>query len=283
MEATIEVTSQPSHATPKPAVKRVRSLWPKEHGAYGQIGMPLLSALVVAFPPSLASLGFFFAALGLFLAHEPALLLLGQRGKRAIEEAGDRAKKRLLLMGALAAVAGIGAIVLAPQAIWAAGVGILLALAAGAFVLTGHEKTAVGELVISGLALPWCGVPVALAGGVPVETALVHWGVWAVSFSCATLTIRGMIARGRKRHRSLVPTMLAMSFALLATGVALAAWSGGRIGLGPALAILPIVAVSLGIGILAPRAKYLREVGWAVIAASVATLAVLATTPALAG
>lgn len=266
-------------ARAKAATRRVRSLWPKEHGAYGQIGMPLLGALVVAFPPTIASLGYFAAALSLFLLHEPALILLGQRGKRAIEEAGERAKVRLIVLGAIASTGGVGALVFAPHTLWAAAVGAVMAMIAAAFVLTGREKTAAGELV-AGSALPWCGVLVALAGGVSVKTALVHWVVWAVAFACATLTIRGMIARGRKRRSSLMPAMVAVGFSLLATGVALAAWSTGRIGFGPALALLPVVAVSIGIGIVAPKAKHLREVGWVVIAATVVTLTVLATTSA---
>lgn len=272
-------SSSISAEIPRPAIKRVRSLWPKEHGAYGQLGMPLLGALIVAFPPTVASLGYLIAAVSLFLLHEPALVLLGQRGKRAIDEAGERARVRLLSLGGLALAGGVCAVLLARQTLWAAGIGVLLAAIAGVFVWTGREKTAAGELVAAS-ALPWCSVLVGLAGGVPVETALVHWAVWTVAFACATLTIRGMIARGRKRRSSLLPAMLAVGFSLLAAGVALAAWSSGRIGVGPALALVPVVALSLGIGIVAPKTKYLREVGWGVIAATVLTLAVLAATPA---
>jgi YwiC-like protein len=63
---------------------------PREHGAYSQMALPLVTSLVVAraAPPAL------FVAVAVvcgFLAHEPLLLLMGGRGVRARHAAGSRA------------------------------------------------------------------------------------------------------------------------------------------------------------------------------------------------
>ncbi len=51
----------------------MRSLAPREHGAYGQLGFPLLTALCIAVP-RLPGILFAAAAAALLLAHEPAQL-----------------------------------------------------------------------------------------------------------------------------------------------------------------------------------------------------------------
>lgn len=61
------------------------SLWPKEHGAYGQAAFPLLAAFGVAGPSPAGVLLAVAVAAG-FLAHEPAVILLGRRGPRARRE-----------------------------------------------------------------------------------------------------------------------------------------------------------------------------------------------------
>ena len=70
---------------------------PKEHGAYGQLGFPLLSAMLLG-KPTLASVLLVVGSVIAFFAHEPLVLLLGQRGKKALREDAVRAKKKLLLM-----------------------------------------------------------------------------------------------------------------------------------------------------------------------------------------
>ena len=61
------------------------SLWPKEHGAYGQITFPLIAAFAVA-GVSVGGLLIATATIAGFLAHEPALVVLGLRGSRAKRE-----------------------------------------------------------------------------------------------------------------------------------------------------------------------------------------------------
>src|SRR5512137_367547 len=88
------------------------SLLPREHGAWGQLAMPLLSGLALGRPGAAAillTLGIVLA----FLAHEPLLVVLGHRGKRVRDAAGDRAVRRLAVLGLAAAASGVTALVLA--------------------------------------------------------------------------------------------------------------------------------------------------------------------------
>src|SRR5512137_832178 len=90
----------------KPA--ETRSLLPHEHGAYGQIAMPLLCAWMLG-RPGAASLLLGAGAFAGFLSYEPLLVAVGRRGRRAREEHGPRARR--LAAGILAvavALAGAG-------------------------------------------------------------------------------------------------------------------------------------------------------------------------------
>jgi hypothetical protein len=77
---------------------RARSLAPREHGVYGQLAVPMAAALASGRPGPVALL-LAASAGGFFLAHEPALLLLGRRGERARTEQRGRAMSRLLALG----------------------------------------------------------------------------------------------------------------------------------------------------------------------------------------
>lgn len=87
-----------------------RSYLPREHGAYGQIGVPLAVALLSG-RPGYATALLALAAIAVFFAHEPILAFASRRGGRARETA--RAARRLertlpgelLLASALAATA----------------------------------------------------------------------------------------------------------------------------------------------------------------------------------
>ena len=88
-------------------------MFPKEHGAYGQLIFPLATSLLVAgvtAPALLTAL----AAGAAFISHEPALVLLGRRGTRATRETGRRAIVWWSVSTAAAVVAGGLALWLAP-------------------------------------------------------------------------------------------------------------------------------------------------------------------------
>ncbi|MBZ0235890.1 MAG: YwiC-like family protein, partial [Deltaproteobacteria bacterium] len=57
---------------------RIRFL-PREHGAYAQLGVPLVVALAAG-RPGLAAAAFALAAIALFFVHEPVLSLAAELG-----------------------------------------------------------------------------------------------------------------------------------------------------------------------------------------------------------
>ena len=158
-------------STPAPPAAKRRSMLPHEHGAWGQLAMPLLTALAIG-RPGAASLLLTTAVVLAFVAHEPLLVLLGQRGQRARKEDGPRAGRWLGALAALAAVTGLLGIAVAPAA---ARLALLLpaALAAlvGWLVSRKLEKTVAGEIAVAA-ALASAGYAVALAGGATQPAAL---------------------------------------------------------------------------------------------------------------
>src|SRR5262245_5043376 len=87
-------------AEEKQRPRRSYSFWPREHGAYVQLLGPLLSALVFG-PVTPLALVLAGVACAAFLAHEPLLLLLGQRGPKLYREHACAARWRLALLSAL--------------------------------------------------------------------------------------------------------------------------------------------------------------------------------------
>ncbi len=69
-----------------------RSLAPREHGAYGQLFAPLVAALL-ATRITLPGLAFAVAGTCAFYAHEPWLVIAGQRGQRVEREMLRPAKR----------------------------------------------------------------------------------------------------------------------------------------------------------------------------------------------
>ena len=142
-----------------------KHLFPREHGAYAELGFPLLSGLVLG-SPGLASALFAAAAILLFLANEPLVVLLGARGKRLQQELAVPARRQLAMLGGLGVAAGLAAMALAPTAArWLALVPCVLAAGLVPVVLSQNLKTLPGEFV-AGAAFSAMHLPVAAAGGV---------------------------------------------------------------------------------------------------------------------
>jgi hypothetical protein len=141
-------------------------LYPKEHGAYAILGVPLVTALfIVGLTPVTALLS--IATVAAFLTHEPLLLLAGVRGPRARAAAPQAGR---ILFGRLAM-----AIVCGAAAFWGAnsvarvGMMVCLVFAVGEIVAsaTGNSRTLAAQiLALAGLALP--SAVVLAAGGIDV-------------------------------------------------------------------------------------------------------------------
>ena len=82
------------------------TLLPREHGAYGQLSLPLVTAFSVA-GPSIAGLLVAVSAIAAFVAHEPASVLLGLRGARVRQELGRAATQWLAWSLGISAIAGV--------------------------------------------------------------------------------------------------------------------------------------------------------------------------------
>lgn len=241
-----------------------RGLWPKEHGAYGQLGFPIATSLAMG-TPTLSSVLFAAAALAAFLAHEPLLVWMGRRGPRARREHGDRARRYGVSVATLALALGAGAVV-------TGGVGIVqvtllplgFALLGLVLVLKNQERTTLGEVVV-GVALPSAAVPVAVAGGVASELALATWVAWSLAFACATASVRSVVARAKSGRRS----ARLLAFATVAT-VLLGILC---LHLAVARAAFPLLFVCWTLMVIAPHPRHLRRVGWTLVAGTTAMAA----------
>ena len=245
---------------------------PHEHGAWGQLAMPLLTALAIG-RPGVAPTALAAAVVLAFIAHEPLLVLLGQRGRRVAEEEAPRARRWLAVTGGLAVLSGALGIVLAPAA-----ARVALALPAGLAVVVALlvwrrlEKTTLGEIVVAA-ALSSAGWAVALAARAPSEDALAAALAWILAFAAATLGVRVILLRARskgahdpgKLHAVLAAALAGVAVLLSAAGLPAAlAW-----------ATLPTALLSIFVCLARFSPKRLRPLGWAIVGSSAVTLVIL--------
>lgn len=248
-------------------------LLPREHGAYTQLGFPVLSGLLLGSPGIAASL-FAAAAILIFLANEPLALLLGVRGKRPQQELAVPARWQLSLRAALGIAAGLAALWLAPPAVrWLALVPAVFAAALVPVVLARNLKTLPGE-AIAAAAFSSMHLPIASSGG--VVNALL-WGpplMWFAATMAATLCVHAIKARSLGRTPWVIPMAAWMAWLALAGALAVLAlvpdWR--TVALAACLPLAGIVVLNH----LAPSPKRLKQVGWTLTAANALALAVLA-------
>lgn len=241
---------------------RVRSLWPREHGAYIQLAVPLVTSLL-ATNLSLAAVAIAIGAGFAFLASEPLRVVLGGRGPRMREAAGARARTRLALFAALAVTAGGTGLALAPApAAWLA-----LPLAPlGAFVIVasrrGNVQTVLGES-IAAIALAGAGSPVAVAGGMSLRDALVIWSAWSLAYAATVIVVHHVLAHHRR----------ASAFAGAPSGLAVVLLCGTLVVWSTAFPLAsfatPLAIAAVIVLIWRPRATRLRAIGIAFLASSV--------------
>ena len=240
-----------------------RSLAPKEHGAYGQLALPLVAAFAEG-RPGMSALCIGAAGVAAVLAHEPLLVVLGRRGHRASCEDGPRARRRLWWLSAIVALTGCVGFVSAPTAVQLltlvpGGLALLL----GAVIRLGREKTAAGEL-LAAATLSSVGLPVAVASGATMVTAWSTWGGWCIAFASATMAVRTVIAFARepiaRGHR------IGVSLAFLAIGLVFAI--AGLIPVFVMVAFVPTLAIALALTARPPSPRRLRQIGWTLVGAT---------------
>lgn len=250
-----------------PSVLPWQGLVPHEHGAWFQLGLPLATALAVTGAPA-AGLWLAGAGLAGFLAHEPLLVVLGQRGARRAERDGERARRWGLLLALVGVLCfSLGVASMSP----AARPYLALPLILGAEVLLlawgRQERSASGE-VLASLALGAWAVPAAVAGGLPAERALALWGTFGLTFALATLAVRLLILAHKPRaDRTLLRCAGGGTSALLLC--AAVAWTLSS-GASPwsVAALLPGGGLVLAFCLALPSPRRLHTVGWTLGVAS---------------
>lgn len=259
-------------AAPLTARKPRTWLLPREHGAYGQLGFPLLSALLLG-RPTLGAFSLFGAALATFVVHEPLLVLLGHRGRRAARELGPRARTQFVLLVSLATLLGtLGLLVSPPAARSSVLVPIALAVLVAAAIVKGREKSSAGELAAC-IALASTALPVAIAAEVTPRRALLAAAVWAAASAVGTFTVRSVIERAKEGSVRGARVALLLGVAVVTLAAVL---SAAR--LVPALlplALVPQALLALIVALRPISPRRLRELGWMLIAASTLTLVAL--------
>jgi len=250
------------------------SLLPREHGAYAGIAFPLVTALSLGAPTAVQLL-WIAGCVAVFLAHEPLLILLGERGRRSHTALGARARRTAYGLVALAiATGGLGWWLAVP----AARAALILPLALGALllrlILTHRERSLPGELLAC-VTLSSVVIPIALAGGVNPRAAIIAGAVWCAVSSLATLVVRATIARAKQtvNHRRLAYATMTFSAAAL-----LASFLLTRVNVLPVLAaaaVFPVVLLAVALSLVHVHPRHLRAMGWSLVGSNVITLIAL--------
>lgn len=249
-------------------------LMPREHGAYAQLGFPLITGLVYA-RGDLGAVGFAIAAITLFLAHEPVAVLAGVRGKRLQEQLRAPARRRIVALATAATLGLVVAIGLAPARAWMAavlpgGLGLLLVPMLG----TRRLKSLPGEALVAAI-FSTSVLPLALCGPASWRTAGVAAAVWFGAVVPAIFSVHGIKVafKGKAEGRwTLVAAPLSAMVVVVAAIVAAAvlpSWAHDF------LAVLPPALAVIALAVIRPHPKHLKRVGWTMVAADTLTLALL--------
>jgi hypothetical protein len=248
-------------------------LWPREHGTYGELLFPLATALILG-RPGLVALGLSAIALGGFLAHEGLVVAMGRRGDRARREDGPRARTSLLCFGGVALVgAAVALPALEKSTAIATTVAMALACVAIGAAWLGAERRVTGTLIAAVALSAWC-APVALASGLPTATSYALWLIWFAAFAMSTAAVESVMARSARRSpRS--AQVLCVGLAVIANGGLIAST---RYDLLPAAVATTLMPMSLAALLIAGKpipARRMRAIGWAIVALSVVTMALM--------
>lgn len=255
-------------------------LLPKEHGAYGQLTLPVVTALSVA-GVSTAGLLLTASAVAGFVAHEPAAILLGLRGARVRRELRGAAIRWLSVCAGIAIVAGtISVVAMERDVRWSIAVPIGPAVLLGIATVRGREKSWYGELAAA-FAFAGLAVPLSIAAGAAVTTAAAVSVPFALLFVTSTLAVRTVILRVRGGGDAPATAATRRSaFAVTGAGAGGLGWLTA-IGVLPAAALVaatPGLLTALAIIARPPQPARLRSIGWTLVGVSVLTAAIVVAT-----
>jgi hypothetical protein len=224
--------------------------------------------------PAVAAWSFAAAAVCAFLAHEPLLILLGQRGSRARRERQDQVVRWFAAFATVSAALGAVAFALMPPiARLAVLVPIAFSLILAALIFAHQERTAIGE-VLSALTLASVAIPLAVASGASTTTAVTCAAAFASGFVAAIMCVRAVIAHTRypPGTRSRATAML-ITLAVLSILVSLR--SRGLVASVAPWAAAPLLVGGAALAAVPPSARQVRIIGWTLVATTAATSLVL--------
>ena len=259
-----------------------RRMIPREHGAYAELLFPIVTVFLGG-SPTMASWLLAVGAIAAFLANEPLLVLVGQRGTRLQRSEGDRAKRALLIFSMFALLAGVSGIVMAPRPAQVAVV--LPALLGGTLILLavqGLERSVFGE-TLAAAALSATAVPIGLSAGLDLTASLAIALIWAVTALLGTSVVRLTVSRTKAKTEDEERTVALKRTLLIAAcvfviAVGVVAPFGSRLGLWVLAGAVPVALVVMVMAALRPTARRLRLMGWSLVAANLVSLIAVVTT-----
>jgi hypothetical protein len=175
-------------------------------------------------------------------------------------------------------VAGTGAVLtMAPGVRWSIAVPVMPALVLAIATGRGQDRSLWGE-VMAALAFSAAAVPVCLAGGASAETAAGVAIPFALFFTAGTLAVRLVILRVRRGGNPLAARATRRAVFSLCGGASVALAASTAADHLPS-SVLASAAPGLILAVMVswrpPAATHLRKLGWALIAASVVTAALV--------
>jgi len=259
-----------------------RKMVPREHGAYAELLFPIVTVFLGGAPTTstwLLAIG----AIACFLANEPLLVLVGQRGTRIKREESDRAKRALMMFLLVGLGAGIAGLLLATTAVQVA-VGVPLILGAGLIMLAiqGLERSMVGE-ALAASTLSSIAIPLGFSAGLGFTPTLAVALIWLLTSLLGTAVVRLTVARTKAKTDAELSQVrfkrwLLTLACLTVIAVGVGAPYGARVGLWVLAAAVPVAVVVLVVTILQPTARRLRLMGWSLVAANICSLILVVTT-----
>jgi hypothetical protein len=259
-------------------------LFPKEHGAYGQMAFPLLTSLLTSLIVTgitVGSLLFVLAVIAGFIAHEPLLVVLGLRGPRAKREDGRTAMWWLALLVIVLAAAGLVSFRWMPAGHrWTVALPLVPSLYLFWAAISGHGKSTTAEVAVA-IAFSLTAVPLCLFGGPSVATGVIIAIAFAANFVLATLAVRAVIVKvrggGDPRQAALIRRSVFVLSGVIAAALGVVA-AVRALPAVPLISVVPGIAVALWIASNPPPPSRLRAVGWTLVTTSAVTAALLIVT-----
>jgi hypothetical protein len=138
-----------------------------------------------------------------------------------------------------------------------------MAVVSFSVAIAGKHRTLAGQLLgVAGLSIP-C-LPMLLAGGMGISISLEVWGTWLIGFLSTTIAVRSVIASQKRQSRLFhISTLAFLTLSVLLATVV------GKLEL--PIVTTPMLAMSWYLLWSPPPAKYLKRVGWTLVAGTVAT------------